>query len=342
MRQLFPLFIFLSLFFGQIYAEEIVINNRVFTKVAGKPITLLDVVKVMDGYLASYQKEILKDTRAREQFYSTNWTHFLVQLIDKELTLADSKEKCEKFPALKISDAVVRKEIIERYGPDVIATLRSIPLTYEEAKAQVFADLTERQMQGAFVYTRADVRVTAADVESTYLAYLDKNPPKTEWEYQVLTVRSPKPSLSEALSNKAYLVASTSEDPLSPANLMAQTQEKEAIITASNELILDDKNISEKHRAILADLKVGSYSKPIFQEDAKGESSYKIFYLKNKTEILPEPFETQFPKLRGEKFNKEFTKELDSYHQKLRARFGIDTEQIQKNIPANYVPFGLI
>ena len=83
--------------------SEILVNNRILASVNGKNISVVDVMKKMDVYIARAYPEYADSNVHRHQFFIQNWRQTLDQLIDNELIMADA-EKLE----IKITDAEIR------------------------------------------------------------------------------------------------------------------------------------------------------------------------------------------------------------------------------------------
>ena len=118
------------------HEPKLKINNRILVTVMNKPITVLDVVKKMNVILEQNYPEYRHIDSARHQFYSQQWKTILYQMIDSELMLKDA-EKLE----IKLSDAEIREEIHSRFGPNIMKSLSSIGISYDEAKKMTFSNI---------------------------------------------------------------------------------------------------------------------------------------------------------------------------------------------------------
>src|SRR5690349_12572308 len=116
--------------------QDIVIYNRILAKVNGKSISVIDVMKKMDLFLQRYYPEHAQSKMARFQYYSKQWRDTLSQMIDQELMLADAEHL-----ELKVTDAEVREEVLGRFGPNIMSTLDSIGMTYDEARTQIYNEM---------------------------------------------------------------------------------------------------------------------------------------------------------------------------------------------------------
>jgi len=123
------------------YQKKIVINNRPLLKVNNKIISLMDVVKKMDLMIHESYPEAANNTMMRYQFYPQQWKYFLEDLWMAELMKADAEEK-----EIKVTEGDLREEIEGRFGPNVVATLDKLGLSYEEAREMIHYELIVQQM----------------------------------------------------------------------------------------------------------------------------------------------------------------------------------------------------
>ena len=121
--------------------QELVIYNRILAKVNDKTISVIDVMKKMDLFLQKYYPHLVDSKLARYQFYSAQWRDHLTQMIDQELMLADAA-KIE----LKVADAEVREEIMNRFGPNIMTILDQLGLTYDEARKMIYDEMIMQRM----------------------------------------------------------------------------------------------------------------------------------------------------------------------------------------------------
>src|SRR5579862_2792928 len=71
--------------------EELIVFNRILTKVNEKTISVVDVMKRMDMFLQRHYPHLVNSKVARYQFYSSQWRDYLTQMIDQELMIADAE-----------------------------------------------------------------------------------------------------------------------------------------------------------------------------------------------------------------------------------------------------------
>jgi hypothetical protein len=105
---------------------------------------------------------------------------------------------------LKVSDAEVREEVLTRFGPNIMATLDSIGVTYEEAREQIYNEMVVHRIMWYRVHSKALRAVNPQDIKESYCLYCKKNPPVEKWRYQVLSVRSQQQETAQALSERAF------------------------------------------------------------------------------------------------------------------------------------------
>lgn len=317
--------------------EELVIYNRILAKANGKTISVIDVMKKMDLFLQKHYPELIDSKVARFQFYSSQWRDYLTQMIDQELMLADAEHL-----ELKVSDAEVREEILERFGPNIMGTLDTLGLGYDEARKMVHDELIVQRMMWFRVNSKALVSVNSQDVKTAYNNYCIANPEMQEWQYQVLSIRSPKKEASEAIAHRAFellhshMALAALPDALKPA------EESDISITLSSDLQADEKNISQMHKQVLETLTENSYSKPIAQVSRVDNSVvYRIFHLKKHAIKRIPPFQKMAENLKDQLLHEAANKESTQYIARLRQRLGYDEKHMMETLPKDFQPFAL-
>lgn len=321
------------------YEPEILLNNRVLATVNGKTITAFDVMKKMEIYFTRSYPDESKSPDSRYQFYSQHWKTVLNQLIDNELLLADA-EKLQ----LKVPDAKIRELIHERFGPNVMASLDNLQLSYDEAWKMIHDEIATQQISWFRIYKKAQDRIGPQDVKVAYVGYLKENPPQELWRYQVLSIRAKTEKLGDVYAQKAQ--ALIHNEPL-PFDTLAQklrdegSAEQSLQINLSDEYCVNDKDLSSSHKMVLASLTPGSYSEPVFQTSRKDRSTvHRIFYLKDHSVEAPPPFNSVYEKLMDALVQKEVENEYPTYLSKLRKQFNFDDKSLDA-IPGDFQPFSL-
>lgn len=320
--------------------QELIVYNRILAKVNGKTISVIDVMKKMDLFLQRYYPQYAQSKAARFQYYSNQWRDTLAQMIDQELMQADA-EKLE----LKVSDAEVREEMLDRFGPAIMQSLDQIGMTYEEARKMIFAEMIVQRMMWYRVNSKALNSVNPQDIKEAYKKYCENNPTLEEWEYQVLSLRSANAQLSETLAHKAFALLHSSSPDLQTAAEEIKTESVEetpVAITLSPELKVDEKSIAQSHKDVLKTMQPGSFSAPIAQVSRSDQSMvYRIFYLKSHSKKETPLFEKMAEQLKEELLQQAAAKENVQYITKLRERQGYDEKHMMESLPADFQPFAL-
>lgn len=320
--------------------QHLIVNNRILAKVNEKTISVLDVMKKMEVFLNRYYPEYASSLPARHQYFSSQWRSTLIQMIDNELMLQDA-EKLE----LKVSDSEVREAVIERFGPNIMASLDQLQMSYEEARKMVHTDIIADKMTWYRINSKAMQAVNPQDIKQAYQSYLIKNPEKEEWVYEVVSIRTKSEEAGKLFAEKTHGLLKTAGR--SFQELVQELKEEcgpesDLSISLSEEFKTDTKTISDAHKQGLLSLVVNSISEPIRQVSRADQSIvYRIFHLKNHAKIPPLPFSKVSEKLREELLNLAAGKESKLYLEKIREKFGYDSQAIQENIPADFQPFVL-
>ena len=319
-------------------SQHLVVNNRILAKVNDKTISVLDVMKKMDVFLTRYYPHLSDSTPARYQYFSSQWKDTLSQMIDNELMLADA-EKLE----LKVTDAEVRETIIERFGPNIMASLDKLQLTYEEARKMVHTDIIVEKMTWYRIHSKALQIVNPQDIKIAYQDYIKKNPPQDKWEYQVLSIRTKNDDLGQAVAQQAYSMLQTTKQSLPEVLEKIKSEiaeDSDLTLAVSEEFKNDGKTISDSHKQVLLNLVINSISQPVRQLSRTDQSVvFRIFHLKNRSKILPPSFNKISDKLKDELLQQAVAKESKIYIEKLREKFGYDGRTMQENIPDDFHPF---
>lgn len=321
-------------------AQELIVYNRILAKVNGKTISVIDVMKKMDLFLQRYYPQLANSKVARHQYYSTQWRDTLSQMIDQELMQADAEHL-----ELKVSDAEVREEMLDRFGPAIMQTLDKLGMTYEEARKMIFAEIVVQRMMWYRVNSKALNNVNPQDIKEAYKEYCQKNPALEEWEYQVLSLRSTNQNISETLAKKASeLLHSAQSDLLAVSEKIKpnDADENPVTISLSPDLKVDEKSIAQSHKDVLKTLSPGTFSDPIPQVSRVDNSVvYRIFYLKDHAKKEVAPFEKMADQLKDELLQRAAARENMQYITKLRERLGYDEKHMLESLPPDFQPFAL-
>ncbi len=315
-------------------SENLIVYNRILAKVNGKTVSVIDVMKRMELFLQKHYSHLSNNNVARYQFFSSQWREFLTQIIDQELMIADAA-KLE----VKVSDAEVREEILNRFGPNIMPTLDNMGFTYDEARQAIHDDILVSKMMWFRVNSKALTKVNSQDVKEAYKAYCEKNPAMEEWEYQVLSIRSSQKEASEMLARRAFDLLNTN---LELAKVSEELKDENVTVTLSSELKADEKSVSASHKEILMTLSDNTFSEPIAQVSRADNSVvYRIFYLKKHSKRELPIFEKIADDIKEHLLQQAAGKENQLYITKLRERFGYDEKHMTETLPDNFQPFAL-
>jgi hypothetical protein len=315
--------------------QEITINNRILTKVNGKNISVLDVMKQMDVFLSRYYPQYMDSKTARFQFYSSQWLPTLQQMIDHELMVTDAEAR-----KVEVSDGEVREEIQTRFGPNVMGSLDEIGITYDEARAMVHQDMIVQRIQWVRVTSKVLQKVTSQEIKNAYQTFLQENPAKEEWKYQFLTIRAESEAAGQEIATKLAGLRETAQASLSLAADLFKTElppESTATFSVSQEVTFEDKAISEAHREVLSKMKPAQWSAPTSQLSRDGTTVVRIFHLKEHTKTKPPTFASIYNDLKNNLLNTAAEQENKVYVANLRKKFGFDDKFL--DIPPRFEPF---
>lgn len=308
--------------------HEIIIHNRILTRVNGRIISVLDVVKNMDVYLNRHYPQYLNSKTARFQFYTTQWRSTLQQMIDTELMVADAESK-----SITVTEGEVRKEFQSRFGPNVMATLDQLQLSPEEAKRLIHQEMLVQRIQGLRVMAKVMQKVSSQSIKEGYQNFLKENPPTNLWVYQFATLKAPDEALLSQLVEE--LQAGLQSDFKTKIDRLKERLPPEASLSLSQEFKTEDRALSKTHKEILLALKPETFSEPI----RNGELSYRIFFLKSHTEEKPPAFSSVAMNLRNHMLNQTADIEMTTYRKRLYKRFNFDENTL--DLPAHFEPFAV-
>jgi len=312
--------------------QELIVNNRILTKVNGKIISVMDVMKKMDVYLSRYYPQHVNSKAARYQFYTASWKDTLNQMIDNELMMADAESR-----EVAVSDGEVRQEIQERFGPNIMSSLSRLSLTYEEARKMVHQDMVVQRMNWLRVTSKALQKVNSQDVKDAYKQFCEHNPAQEEWKYQLLSIRSNNKEMSGELAKKAFELLQVPGNDLDGVAEQLKSVESLISINVSQEYVVEGKALADSHKQVLASLAVGSFSQPTEQTSRDNSVVYRIFHLKDHSKKELPKFEQVANEIKDALLQKAASEEMASYVTKLRQRFGYDTKSL--DIPSDFEPF---
>lgn len=316
-------------------SQKIAVQNSILAKVNGTTISMMDVKKRLDVLFYQNYPQFAGSNQARFQFYESSWRRLLTELIDNELILADATDR-----EVKLSDAEVREELENRFGPNVMTTIDQIGLTYDEAWKMIRKDMIVQRMTWWFIHAKAMTKVTPQDIRQQYRLYAKEHPASTEWKYKVLTLRGDDGTVAKAL----YEEITSQKLPIEEVPLCVQKFEQDhpnCTITLSTEFNLQDAELSAAHRASLASLSPNSYSEPTLQASRDKQNLYRIFYLNEKIEHATPSFEEMAPTIKNELLQKYSGEVSEKYIGNLRKQYRFDQAHLEETVPPDFKPFAI-
>lgn len=318
---------------------KVFVNNRVLAKINGKPITTYDLMKKMDLSFYRQYPQYANSVVARSQYYDMSWKYALEELIDKELILADAQES-----KVEVTQGDVRQEMETTFGPNTIANLDKVGLTFDEAAKIVQEEMIMKRMVSGRVYAKALRQVTPAKVRQAYDAYIQDpaNARLAQWVYRVVTVKDRTLPKSEETAQAAYKLLGEGV----PLNqLVAKMKEQKLIgrrgkVTISNDIKNNEQELSNVYKQALDPLETGMYSKPFAHKSRSDNGTvYRILYVQEKIPgSLPTYKELEMT-LKNQLLDQVVDQETESYLSKLREHYHVRPEDLNAVVPEDYRPF---
>lgn len=310
-------------------------NNCLLAKVNGKPITLYDVVKKLDLIFYKQYPEYRNILEAKYQFFVINWKSILNDLVEKELVLADAEEN-----NFKVSSGDVRQEMEKLFGPNIIANLDELGLSYDDAWNMLQGDITIRRMTMGRIQSKTMQALTPQAVRAAYEKYAAENRHPEIWKYQVISFRDQDSTKAAEAANLAHHLLV--EERLSLKDLAQELSKrgvsKETSVNVSEEFKLSPKDISEQIRDTLAALDSSTFSHPIAQQSKAVKATvFRIFFMSEKIPEGTDPLEKVEEKIKDRIFNDVSSKESEAYFTRLRKHFAVHENMTDKD----YQPFVL-
>lgn len=322
--------------------SDITFSNSILAKISGKAISALDIKKRLDFVFNRQFPDLSSSPSARYEFYLVNWKHVLKETIDREMILADSKDK--KLP---VSDGDIRQELEDLFGPNVVETIDQLDMTYDEAWEMIHSDIAIRRMMIYRVHQKANNAISPEDVYKAYQDHIANFTSPSEWKYRVLTLRHEESQKASEYALEAHRLLKEENTPLSdlPAALDHLFGQDNPTFSARLSSPYDhtDKTLSASHRLVLSEIEPGAYSKPVAQTSRDGKSSiFRIFYLENYVEGEIMAFEDLEERIKNHLLDDFVAKETDSYLSSLRRRYGLDHDKLlTDSLSTSSTPFSL-
>lgn len=327
-----------ALMYGPNDNMKIAVDNRILAKVNGKAISVFDVMKKMDMLFFRQFPEYVSSNQARFQFYIMNWKRVLQDVIDKELIMADAEES-----KMKVSAGDVRQEMEHLFGPNVHASLDKAGISFDEAYKMIYSDIVLKRM----LYLRANLKalkqVTPQVLRKAYEEYAKTNIKPAFWSYTIISARDKDPTKGAEAAHQAHRLLTEEHIPIKDLKeKMSQLASvaKSSTINISDELTVEEKELSPVNKEILSSLKPGNYSQPIAQKSRQdGTKVFRIFYLNDFTPERVLPFDEVASELKDKLLDEYSTKETDLYLKRLHKHFDL---QETLNKEEDFKPFALL
>ena len=321
-------------------SKKIVIHNRVLAKVNDKSITVYDLMKKMDMLFYKQFPQYTTSVQARFQFYNANWKSILRDMMDKELILADADEM-----KMQVSNGDVRQEMEEMFGPNIIANLDQVGLTFEEAWKMVHSDIVIKRMLFSRANMKAMKKVTPIVLRDAYTTFAKENHRPESWIYTIISIRDPDPEKGAEAAHQAHQILVTEHIP--PKDLIERLN-KLASMAATTKVNLSEEynhtadEMAENSKKILATLNAGQFSDPQPQKSrTDGSTVYRIFYLQQQKSAGAPPFNEVSKNLNDKLIDEESSKEIDQYLARMRKHFDVQGGDLELLKKENFQPFVL-
>jgi hypothetical protein len=324
--------------FGQEESAHILVNNRILAKVNGKAISVIDLMKKLDIMFYKQFPQYTSSTQARFQFYQANWKQVFDELVDKELILADAEEN--KLP---VSSGDVRQEMEHSFGPNIIANLDKVGLTFDDAWKIIQGDITIRRMLYYRINAKAMRQVTPQDVRIAYEQFAETNIRPDVWTYRVISIRTKDQAKGAEAANAVHHLLT--EEKIAFEDLPAKFKEHpsskdELQLNVSTAFVHEDKEVSTAYKETLATLASGSFSAPVVQKSRQDKSTvFRIFYLEELAKGGPVPYQEVENKLKDYLTDVAIGKETKTYLAKLRRHFDVQEPQKEEIASGDFQPF---
>ncbi len=325
---------------GQSRQRHVNVNNRILAVVNGKPLSVYDVMKKMDVHFYRQFPEYASSAEARYQFYQAQWKPMLRDLIDKELVLADAEAS-----KIEVSNGDVRQEMETMFGPNIIATLDKLGMTFTEAESIIQGDIVLRRMLFMRVQNKAMRKVTPQVIRRAYEAYAKENIEPSQWKYHVISIRDDDASRGAETANIAYRLLT--EDLIGINQLKNKLNELGNIVNAhsvniSEEFSHSEKEVSSAYKEVLSQLKPGIYSAPTAQSSRRDTGKvFRIFFMKEMVPGGVQSFNSLEHKLKDKLLDQLMDKETAAYLKQLREHYHVKDSDITSAIPDGFEPFTL-
>lgn len=318
-------------------AKKIEINNRILAKVNGKAISVYDVMKKMDMLFYRAFPEYTSSVVYRYQFYQAQWKRVLQDLIDKELIMADAEES-----KLQVSNGDIRQDMESTFGPNIIANLDKVGLSFDEAWKMVHSEIVIKRMLYIKAQSKALKQVTPQIVRTAYDEHSKEMVVPDTWTYVVITIRDADSEKGKASAQQVYKLLTDEHIALNDLHDNIKTLTPSSKISVSEEMIHTEKEISPAYKEVLGRMTSGSYSEPLAQKSrADNATVYRLFFLKTFREGGIPPFAEISNDLKQRLIEYIAEKEIDAYIKKLRKHFDVQESHLDQVSQDEFEPFHL-
>jgi hypothetical protein len=313
----------------------VLVQNRILAKVNGTAISAFDVAKKLDFVFLSSYPQYATMEEAKYEFYQAHWREALNDLIEEKLVLADSTDK-----NIPISNGDIREEMEARFGPNLMARLDQMGVTYEQAFEMVKTDLIVSQMLGWRVNSKALCRVGPKEIRSEYEKYVQENSRAGEFNYRVITFKDEDTAMVGQVAKRAHEILE--EENNSPEALLTRAAEEWSerelgIMSISEEFIKKANDLSSAHKEVVTTLAPGSNSGPIVQSGRQGDVTRIYCLTQAKKEELP-PLSAVERKIQSWLINQAAAEEKSNYFNGLKKQFHLQDYLSTDTTPFEFIP----
>lgn len=322
---------------------KVVIKNRILAKVRDKSISVMDVVKQMDLIFKRSFPQYQTIPQARYEFYSSSWKQILDELVDKELVLFDSEDA-----KIEISSGEIRQKLETQFGPNVVSTLNTLGIGFDEALQLTKQDLMMKRTIEARVQLKAFQKANTGALKNYYQTHIDDFTQKAYLEYKVLSFRGFQKAKVEEAAKLLHKKLTKNEISFENGSL-EEYLERQKSKDSSVKFLLSElyetpvEELSEKYAKALKTIPEGGYTAALEQDNrSKREHLYRLFYLKKIHKESVTPFKKAEARIRNilvEQASQEYTKE---YVERLRKQAKLGPNGLFQPLPENFEPFSFV
>lgn len=320
-------------------AGQVQTNDRVLARVNDSVITVCDIAKKLESHLQHQTPDRQPTSQMRFEFYSRYWPQVLRDCIDRELILADAKDR-----GVVATHGQVREEMEVLFGPGIVETLEKLHLSYSEAFESVKNEITIRRMLLYRTHYPAQHQVGPKLVRSTYRDFVEAHKGGNKWIFRVISVQDPDSDRAlETAKRVQEIIARCGDWPTAQVDVERLAGKSGAIASVRISEIYSQKegDLSDNYRRALNELRPKSCSSPIFVDSKKGRALYRLFYLIEREDRPCPTLRESAAKLREVLIEERAGEITQKYLDTLRVRYGVQLEQIQERIPLDFSPFSL-